>query len=304
MEQALQYTQQSPHFGNDLTPYTEFERKIITVCAPTDNPAINDLTMLELKSFAMKLYNRAAARYGNSAKNDDNAQEQIKLLVEDLMRYPLLRVKEVSFVLDEGVGGAYDKEDVRHFSSSRFVKWVKTYLSEQKAVAMRKQAQIAHQSLKPIVPATSEIKRQNEAFFGELVNKLKQGEFPASFLGFDSIFELCEELRVFEPVDLEEKKLIASECKKYSSYEGDALKVFARKVAYLYVMHRAAGVSFTMQGLIKTVAGRDKSMSGYLMELAKTRLVEFAEYKRVKQEEQELYDNQTDDERGEYTKTN
>ena len=104
MEQALQYTQQSPHFGNDLTPYTEFERKIITVCAPTDNPAINDSTMLELKSFAMKLYNRAAARYGNSAKNDDNAQEQIKLLVEDLMRYPLLRVKEVSFVLDEGVG--------------------------------------------------------------------------------------------------------------------------------------------------------------------------------------------------------
>lgn len=300
MEQALQYIPQSQPSGTDLRAYTETERKILTACSDNDNPAIKDLSMIELKAFATKLYNRASARYGNSAKNDDNAQEQIKLLVEDLMRNYLLRVKEVTYIMDEGISGAYDKEDVRHFSSSRFCKWVKTYLEEIKPVAMRKQAQIAHQSLKPIEPATSEIKRQNEAFFGELVNKLKQGEFPASFLGFDSIFELCEELRVFEPVLLEEKKLIANECKKYSSYEGDALKVFARKVAYLYVMHRAAGVSFTMQGLIKTVAGRDKSMSGYLIELAKMRLVEYSDYKRMKQEEQEHYDNQTDDERGQY----
>jgi hypothetical protein len=301
MEQALQYTQQSQPFGTDLRAYTESERKILTACSDNDNPAIKDLSMIELKAFATKLYNRASARYGNSAKNDDNAQEQIKLLVEDLMRNYLLRVKEVTYILDEGISGAYDKEDVRHFSSSRFCKWVKTYLEEIKPVAMRKKAQIDHQSLKPIEPGTSEIKGQQEAFFGEMVNKLKNNELPTSFIGFDAIYEQCEELGVFKPLDLEEKKIIASECKAYSGYDGDALKAFARKVAYLYVMHRTAGMSFTLKELIKTVSGKDTNMSGYLIELAKMRLVEYSDYKRARQkEEQEHYDNETDDERGQY----
>ena len=300
MEQALQYTQQSQPFGTDLRAYTEAERKILTACSDNDNPAIKDLSMIELKAFATKLYNRASARYGNSAKNDDNAQEQIKLLVEDLMRNYLLRVKEVTYILDEGISGAYDKEDVRHFSSSRFCKWVKTYLEEIKPVAMRKKAQIDHQSLKPIEPATSEIKGQQDAFFGEMVNKLKNNELPTSFIGFDAIYEQCEELGVFKPLELEEKKIIANECKAYSGYDGDALKAFARKVAYLYVMHRTAGMSFTLKELIKTVSGKDTNMSGYLIELAKMRLVEYSDYKRARQEEQELYDNQTDDERSQY----
>jgi len=300
MEQALQYIPQSQPFGTDLTKYTEAERKILTACSDNDNPAIKDLSMIELKAFATKLYNRASARYGNSAKNDDNAQEQIKLLVEDLMRNYLLRVKEVTYILDEGISGAYDKEDVRHFSSSRFCKWVKTYLEEIKPVAMRKKAQIDHQSLKPIEPATSEIKGQQEAFFGEMVDKLKNNELPTSFIGFDAIYEQCEELGVFKPLDLEEKKIIANECKAYSGYDGDALKAFARKVAYLYVMHRTAGISFTLRELIKTVSGKDTNMSGYLIELAKMRLVEYSDYKRMKQEEQEHYDNETDDERGQY----
>lgn len=300
MEQALQYTQQSQPFGTDLRAYTEAERKILTACSDNDNPAIKDLSMIELKAFATKLYNRASARYGNSAKNDDNAQEQIKLLVEDLMRNYLLRVKEVTYILDEGISGAYDKEDVRHFSSSRLCKWVKTYLEEIKPVAMRKKAQIDHQSLKPIEPATSEIKGQQEAFFGEMVKKLKNNELPTSFIGFDAIYEQCEELGVFKPLEFEEKKIIANECKAYSGYDGDALKAFARKVAYLYVMHRTAGISFTLRELIKTVSGKDTNMSGYLIELAKMRLVEYSDYKRMKQEEQEHYDNQTDDERGQY----
>lgn len=304
MEQALQYIPQSQPFGTDLRAYTEAERKILTACSDNDNPAIKDLSMIELKAFATKLYNRASARYGNSAKNDDNAQEQIKLLVEDLMRNYLLRVKEVTFILDEGISGAYDKEDVRHFSSSRFCKWVKTYLEEIKPVAMRKKAQIDHQSSKPIEPATSEIKGQQETFFGEMVNKLKNNELPTSFIGFDAIYEQCEELGVFKPLDLEEKKIIANECKAYSGYDGDALKAFARKVAYLYVMHRTAGISFTLKELIKTVSGKDTNMSGYLIELAKMRLVEYSDYKRARQEEQEHYDNETDDERGQYTKTN
>lgn len=259
--------------------FSDIERKIIAINSPADNAIVKDLSMLALRAFATKLYDRASARYGNAAKGDTNSETNIKLLTEDLMRNGLLRIKEVSFILEEGLSGSYDKEDVRHFSSSRFCKWIKTYLEEQKLAVMKKKAQFDHQNLTPPTPQEQEIKTRHETFFGELAQKVEKGELPQNFAGFDAIYEECERLGVFDPLDMEEKKIIAQACEEYTGYAGDKLKSFSRKVAYLYVLHQAAMVSYTMRELIKHVAGHDKSLSGYLQDLAKTRLAEYEQYK-------------------------
>lgn len=260
--------------------FTPAEAAIISLCSSQqDNPMIKDLSMINLKAFSAKLYRRASAKYGNSTKNEQETQDNIEFIMQDLIKNSLLRVNEISFLLDEGLSGSYDKEDVRHFSSSRFCKWIKTYLEEQKLAAMKKKAQFDHQNLTPPTPQEKEIKTQHETFFGELVQKVEKGELPQNFSGFDSIYEECERLSVFDPLDMDEKKIIAQACEEYTGYTGDKLKSFSRKVAYLYVLHQAAMVSYTMRELIKHVAGHDKSLSGYLQDLAKTRLAEYEQYK-------------------------
>jgi hypothetical protein len=236
--------------------------------------------MLALKAMAAKLYKRANGRYGNSAKTESETEETIQFLVNDMMKQPLLRVNEIAYILEAGLDGKLDKDDVRHFSSSRFAKWIDAYLEEQKRPAMKKKAQFDHQQIAELTVDQAEEKRILEAFFGEQIAKLEKGEYPAFFQGLDDVFVRCEELKVFDPLDLDEKTAIRNACIEATGYEAEKLRAFSRKVAYLYVLHQAAMKDYTLTWLTSYVKEHDKTAQSHLMSTVHKRLREFEEYKR------------------------
>lgn len=278
-------TQLSPSSGHsEVLPEVSFtpeERAVIALAEPNaENPRVQDISMLGLKALAAKLYHRANARYGNAAKDEDWVVQNIDFLVGDLLKHPLLRVKEVSQILDLGLDGKYDTEDVRHFSSSRFVKWIAAYL-ETKKQAMKKKAQYDHQQLAPLTPTEQEEKRILEEGFGWWIGQVEKGELPKFLHGLDEVFARWEILGIIDPLTLEEKDTIAQACTKASSkLEGDSLKVFARKVAFLYVLHQAAMKDYTLESLIDYVKQNDKTVSVYLQDIGKERLDEYQQYKK------------------------
>lgn len=282
--QQKKYTQLLRSCGHDELPevtFTSEERSVIALTEPSDdNPRVQDISMLGLKALAAKMYQRANARYGNAAKPEDETVQNIDFLVGDLLKHPLLRVKEVSEILDRGLDGKFDAEDVRHFSSSRFAKWITAYIESKKAV-MKKKAQYDHQQLAPLTPTEQEEKRILEEGFGWWIRQVENDDLPKFFHGLDDVFVRWEELSIIDALSIEEKNIIAEASAKAVNLEGEALKVFARKVAFLYVLHQSAMKEYTLEHLIAYVKKNDKLMSAYLQDVAHQRLDEYEKYKQT-----------------------
>lgn len=254
--------------------FTDTEKTVLALAEPDfENPKVGEYSANSLSVLATGIAKRANARYGN---NPQGIEDTISFLVEDLKKFKNLRKKEIYSIVDRGINGEFDKEDVRHFSSSRFVKWVTTYLETLKQPASSKKAQFDHQQLQSLTPSEQEEKTALETLFGTHIQNLElRGELPALLQGLDEVFARCEELKVFDPLSIEEKNIIFNACAGYTGYTGDQLKKFARKAAYLYVLYQAAMKPYTTVIIMNYISKHDKSAVNRFMDLAHVRLQEY-----------------------------
>ncbi len=269
------------------TIFSQADRTVLALAEDDfENERISEYDDEALSLLAAMIVNRANARYGNnpSPQNIKDAQDFVML---DLKKFGNLRKKEITTIVDKGLDGEFEttKDDVRHFNSSRFCKWIRAYIENQRRPAYAKKIQYGYQKTQEAELAEQEEKRILEEDFGFWLNKLESGQAITRFEGRDEVYRRSEELNIFKPLTLEDKNIIAKACAEYTKFEGDRLKIFSRKVAYLYVLHVYSAKTFTLIDLIKQVHRNNRNTAGALMETAYKRLDEYEEIQKNKESE-------------------
>lgn len=211
---------------------TDTEKEIVSLSASSGtNPKIKDADLLTL---AEKISNTVNIRLGLNPRLPDDEVVFLQILEADINKFPQLTAGEIFKILEMGLDGFFDSQDKDiFFNSSKFVRWIRSYIEHSKKPAMSKYAQSLHQVNVPILPPSEQARIKNLVEITNRYTDDRSKDPDRRVVGGALLYQALEELGLHKVSD-EEKAQIAQDIKKrnlrIASY--DDFKALCQNEAY------------------------------------------------------------------------
>ena len=194
------------------------------------NPRIRDHR--HLLALAAKINNTVTIRMGLKPKVANELEVTLQVLEADLVKFPNLTESEVLKALNLGIDGVYNPEGNIFFSSSQFVKWIRSYIDETKKPVMAKHSQLLHQVKEPEKVLTREEQLKSAAECANMYAQTRRENEDHRVQSAAPLYDNIERLGIYK-LPSTDKWSIVKEIAKYNPNASDEeLKEMAKSAAY------------------------------------------------------------------------